>query len=118
MPYSFSRLASGSYDVLLDGVIVAGLVRSGTTSNATWTAELLVDVIREEGVCLGPDYSPCHTRRTSCRRRRSCWGRNCGLLVDYPAGHYHQCSHLVLLTAAQKPVSELIPQERTLGVRR
>jgi hypothetical protein len=35
MPYSFSRLASGSYDVLLDGVIGAGLVRSGTTGNAT-----------------------------------------------------------------------------------
>ena len=42
MPYTLSRLAPGSYDVLL--VIVASLVRSGTTSNATWTAELLVDV--------------------------------------------------------------------------
>jgi hypothetical protein len=30
--------------VLLDGVIIVSLVRSGTTSNATWTAELLVDV--------------------------------------------------------------------------
>jgi hypothetical protein len=44
MPYTFSRLAPGSYDVLLDGVIIVSLVRSGTTSNATWTAELLVDV--------------------------------------------------------------------------
>ena len=44
MPYTLSRLAPGSYDVLLDGVVVASLVRSGTTSNATWTAELLVDV--------------------------------------------------------------------------
>lgn len=44
MPYTLARLAPGSYDVLLDGVIVASLVRSGTTSNATWTAELLVDV--------------------------------------------------------------------------
>jgi hypothetical protein len=44
MPYSLSRLAPGSYDVLLDGVIIASLVRSGTTSNATWTAELLMDV--------------------------------------------------------------------------
>jgi hypothetical protein len=44
MPYTLSRLAPGSYDVLLDGVIVASLVRSGTTSNATWTAELLMDV--------------------------------------------------------------------------
>ena len=42
MPYTLSRLAPGSYDVLL--VIVASLVRSGTTSNATWTAEFLVDV--------------------------------------------------------------------------
>jgi hypothetical protein len=30
--------------VLLDEVIIASLVRSGTTSNATWTAELLMDV--------------------------------------------------------------------------
>jgi hypothetical protein len=44
MRYTLSQLAPGSYDVLLDGVIVASLVRSGTTSNATWTAELLVDV--------------------------------------------------------------------------
>jgi hypothetical protein len=44
MSYTLVRLAPGSYDVLLDGVIVASLVRSGHTSNATWTAELLVDV--------------------------------------------------------------------------
>jgi hypothetical protein len=44
IPYTLSRLAPGSYDVLLDGVIVAGLVRSGTSTNATWTAELLLDV--------------------------------------------------------------------------
>ncbi len=44
MTYTLSRLAPGSYDVLLNGVIVASLVRSGETSNATWTAELLVDV--------------------------------------------------------------------------
>ena len=44
MPYTLARLAPDSYDVLLDGVIVASLVRSGTTSNATWTAELLLDV--------------------------------------------------------------------------
>ncbi len=41
MPYTLSRLAPGSYDVLLDGVIVASLVRSGETDKATWTAELL-----------------------------------------------------------------------------
>ena len=33
MPYTLSRLAPGSYDVLRDGVIIA-----------TWTVELLVDV--------------------------------------------------------------------------
>ena len=43
MSYTLSRLAPGSYDVLLDGVIIASLVRSGETSNATWTAELLTD---------------------------------------------------------------------------
>jgi hypothetical protein len=30
--------------VLLNGVIIASLVRSGDTDNATWTAELLVDL--------------------------------------------------------------------------
>jgi hypothetical protein len=44
MTYTLSRLAPGSYDVLLNGEIVASLVRSGNTSNATWTAELLEDV--------------------------------------------------------------------------
>jgi hypothetical protein len=44
MPYALSRLAPGSYDVLLDGVIIASLVRSSETSNAIWTAELLEDV--------------------------------------------------------------------------
>ncbi len=43
MTYTLSRLAPGSYDVLLDGVIVASLVRSGSKDNATWTAELLTD---------------------------------------------------------------------------
>src|SRR5688572_29130646 len=43
MPYTLSRLAPGSYDVLLDGVIIASLVRSGETNRATWTAELLLD---------------------------------------------------------------------------
>jgi hypothetical protein len=44
MPYNLVRLAPGSYDVLLDGVIIASLVRSGETDDATWTAELLVDL--------------------------------------------------------------------------
>ena len=48
MAYKLSRLAPGSYDVLLNGVIIASLVRSGETDNATWTAELLVDLPPEE----------------------------------------------------------------------
>ncbi len=44
MPYTLSRLASGSYDVLLDGVIVASLVRSGRDDNPIWIVELLEDV--------------------------------------------------------------------------
>lgn len=44
MPYTLSRLAAGSYDVLLDGEIVASLVQSGRTHAPTWTAELLVDL--------------------------------------------------------------------------
>ena len=44
MVYTLSRLAPGSYDVLLNGVIIASLVRSGETDNATWTVELLEDV--------------------------------------------------------------------------
>ena len=41
MTYTLLRLAPGSYDVLLDGVIVASLVRSGSKDSVTWTAELL-----------------------------------------------------------------------------
>jgi hypothetical protein len=44
MGYTFERLAPGSYDVVLDGHVVASLVRSGQTSDATWTAELLEDL--------------------------------------------------------------------------
>jgi hypothetical protein len=44
MAYTLSRLAPGSYDVLLHGVIIASLVRGGETHNATWTAELLLDL--------------------------------------------------------------------------
>ena len=48
MAYKLSQLAPGSYDVLLNGVIIASLVRSGETDNATWTAELLMDLPPEE----------------------------------------------------------------------
>jgi hypothetical protein len=44
MTYRLSWLAPGSYDVLLNGIIIASLVRSSTGENATWTVELLVDL--------------------------------------------------------------------------
>jgi hypothetical protein len=48
MPYTLVWLAPGSYDILLNGVIIASLVRSGEPDNATWTAELLEDLPPEE----------------------------------------------------------------------
>ncbi len=48
MAYTLSRLAPGSYDVVLNGIIIASLVRGGQTSDATWTAELLVDLPQGE----------------------------------------------------------------------
>jgi hypothetical protein len=42
--YRLAKLAPGSCDVILNGVIIASLVRSGAQGNATWTAELLVDL--------------------------------------------------------------------------
>jgi hypothetical protein len=48
--YKLYQLAPGSYDVALNGVIIAGLVRNETPSRhaATWTAELLIDLPPEE----------------------------------------------------------------------
>jgi hypothetical protein len=48
--YKLSKLAPGSYDVLLNGQIIAGLVRNETSSRrlTTWTAELLIDLPAEE----------------------------------------------------------------------
>ena len=39
MGYTLARLAPGSYDVVLDGTIVASLVRTGQSSDATWTVD-------------------------------------------------------------------------------
>jgi hypothetical protein len=44
MTYRLSQLAPGSYDVLLNGVIIASLVRSDESNDAIWTAELLIDL--------------------------------------------------------------------------
>ena len=43
MAYKLVMLAPGSYDVILDGVVVASLVRSIRTHRG-WTAELLSEV--------------------------------------------------------------------------
>ncbi len=50
MPYRLLELAAGSYDVLLNGSIVASLVRyqSPTKRGTVWTAELLSDLSPEE----------------------------------------------------------------------
>ena len=50
MTYKLNRLAAGSYDVILNGVIIAGLVRTDVRDHVKWTAELLVD--------LPPDQMP------------------------------------------------------------
>lgn len=46
MSYSLHRLAAGSYDVRLDGEIMAALVRSGNGRGTVtrWHAELLADL--------------------------------------------------------------------------
>ncbi len=59
MVYKLSRLAPGSYDVLLNGVIIASLVRNGLSEDAPWTAELLVDLTAEERPA--PFTQPEHT---------------------------------------------------------
>ena len=44
MTYRVRKLAAGSYDLILNGVIVAGLVRNNLDQPATWTVELLMDL--------------------------------------------------------------------------
>jgi len=48
MTYRLSKLAAGSYDVILDGVIIAGVVRSTIRDHVKWTAELLIDLPRSD----------------------------------------------------------------------
>ena len=43
MPYKLIRLAPGSYDVFLDGVVVASLVQA-RHDRPVWVAELLLDL--------------------------------------------------------------------------
>ena len=44
MSYKLIQLAPGSYDVLLNGEIIASLARSGWDSKSVLSAELLVDL--------------------------------------------------------------------------
>ena len=59
MTYTLSRLAPGSYDVLLDGEIIASLARNGPSDRATWSVELLNDVPASE--MPAPFVEPEHT---------------------------------------------------------
>ena len=59
MTYTLSRLAPGSYDVLLDGEIIASLARNGPSDRATWSAELLSDL--PAGELPAPFVEPEHT---------------------------------------------------------
>ncbi len=68
MIYKLSRLAPGSYDVLLNGVMIASLVQSGETDNATWTAELLLDLPPKNAPLPSPRQS---TRSAAWKKLRS-----------------------------------------------
>ncbi len=59
MTYRLTKLAAGSYDVWRGDEIIASLVRSGQTSDATWTAELLVEP--QLGEMPAPFTAPEHT---------------------------------------------------------
>ncbi len=59
MTYRLTKLAPGSYDVWLNGEIIASLVRSGQTDDAIWTAELLVEHVM--GEMPAPFTAPEHT---------------------------------------------------------
>ena len=48
MTYKLSKLAAGSYDVILNGVIIASLVRTDIRYHVKWTAELLLDLPPEQ----------------------------------------------------------------------
>jgi hypothetical protein len=73
MPYTLSQLAPGSYDVLLHGVIIASLVQSGRTDDATWTAELLLDLTPEGRPT--PFTEAEHRFRNLEEARQVAWGR-------------------------------------------
>ncbi|HEV2603358.1 MAG TPA: hypothetical protein VGU24_06830 [Microvirga sp.] len=69
MSYRLSKLAPGSYDVLLNGVIIASLVRNGDSPDAPWTAELLLDL--PFGKMPEPFTAPEHT--FGCLEEAQAW---------------------------------------------
>ena len=64
MPDRLRKLAAGSYDVILDGVIIAGVVRSIVRERVTWTAELLISCPSK---CRRPSPQPSTTSPRSKR---------------------------------------------------
>jgi len=64
MPDRLRKLAAGSYDVILDGVIIAGIVRSIVRERVTWTAELLISCPSK---CRRPSPQPSTTSPRSKR---------------------------------------------------
>ena len=62
MTYKLSKLAAGSYDVILNGVIIASLVRTDICYHVKWTAELLLDLPPEQTASLhGIRARLCHS---------------------------------------------------------
>ena len=48
MTYSLTKLAPGSYDLLLNGRIIGSIVRGGMAHEPVWIAELLTDLPPEQ----------------------------------------------------------------------
>jgi hypothetical protein len=71
---TLQHLALGSCDLVLDGRVVASLVRSGQTSDATWTAELLEDM--PQGQRPAPFSAQEHTF-SSLKQAQAWLGRQC-----------------------------------------
>ena len=68
MTWRIAKLAAGSYDIILNGVIIAGLVRTDVRHHVVWTAELLVDLPSEQMPL--PFTAPAHefaTLEEACR---------------------------------------------------
>jgi len=80
MTYELSQLAPGSYDVLLDGTVVASLVRSDQTESSIWTVELLEEGL--PGSMPKPFTKPEHTFGSL----GEAWQWLRGARINYPGG--------------------------------